>query len=49
MRVVYGKDMNAPAQGYSPSAAKPAAVMREWVKLWPSRAMARAESGWSLP
>ena len=35
MRVVYGEAMVAPAQGFSPSAAKPAAVMAAWRKLWP--------------
>lgn len=35
MRVVYGESMNAPAQGYSPSAAKPAAVMAAWLDRWP--------------
>ena len=35
MRVVYSESMNAPAQGYSPSAAKPAAVMAAWLAQWP--------------
>lgn len=35
MRVVYSELMNAPAQGYSPSAAKPAAVMAAWLAQWP--------------
>lgn len=35
MRVVYSEQMNAPAQGYSPSAAKPAAVMAAWRAQWP--------------
>ena len=35
MRVVYSELMNAPAQGYSPSAAKPAAVMAAWLGQWP--------------
>ena len=35
MRVVYSESMNAPAQGYSPSAAKPAAVMSAWLARWP--------------
>ena len=36
MRVVYSEKMNAPAQGYSPSAAKPAAVMAAWREAWPN-------------
>lgn len=36
MRVVYSGSMNAPAQGYSPSAAKPAAVMAAWREQWPT-------------
>jgi acetoin utilization deacetylase AcuC-like enzyme len=35
MRVVYSDDMIAPAQGYSPSAAKPGAVMAAWRHQWP--------------
>ena len=35
MRVIYSELMNAPAQGYSPSAAKPAAVMAAWLVQWP--------------
>lgn len=35
MRVVYDDRMVAPAQGYSPSAAKPAAVMAAWLQQWP--------------
>lgn len=35
MRVVYSERMNAPAQGFSPSAAKPAAVMAAWRERWP--------------
>ena len=35
MRVVYSESMNAPAQGYSPSAAKPAAVVAAWRGRWP--------------
>ena len=35
MRVVYDDRMVAPAQGYSPSAAKPAAVMAAWRGQWP--------------
>ncbi|MBP6627551.1 MAG: hypothetical protein KA187_09080 [Arenimonas sp.] len=35
MRVVYSEAMVAPAQGYSPSAAKPAAVMEAWRGHWP--------------
>jgi acetoin utilization deacetylase AcuC-like enzyme len=35
MRVVYSESMNAPAQGYSPSAAKPAAVVAAWRAQWP--------------
>lgn len=35
MRVVYSKAMVAPAQGYSPSAAKPEAVMQAWLVRWP--------------
>lgn len=34
MRVVYSELINAPAQGYSPSAAKPAAVMAAWFAAW---------------
>ena len=36
MRVVYADAMVAPVQGFSPSAAKPAAVMASWRKLWPA-------------
>lgn len=39
MRVVYSELMNAPAQGYSPSAAKPAAVMAAWLAQWPQLQM----------
>lgn len=35
MRVVYSDSMVAPAQGFSPSAAKPAAVMAAWREHWP--------------
>ena len=35
MRIVYSEQMNAPAQGYSPSAAKPAAVVAAWLGQWP--------------
>ena len=35
MRVVYSEAMVAPVQGFSPSAAKPAAVMAVWRRLWP--------------
>lgn len=35
MRVIYSELMNAPAQGYSQSAAKPAAVMAAWLVQWP--------------
>ena len=34
-RVVYDEIMVAPAQGYSPSAQKPHAVMDAWRSLWP--------------
>lgn len=34
-RAVYDPGMTAPAQGYSPSAAKPAAVMAAWRAEWP--------------
>ena len=36
MRVIYSEAMNAPVQGYSPSAAKPAAVFAAWVSTWPA-------------
>ena len=36
MRVIYSEAMNAPAQGYSPSAAKPAAVFAAWASTWPA-------------
>lgn len=36
MRVVYSELINAPAQGYSPSAAKPRAVMDAWLAQWPA-------------
>lgn len=36
MRVVYSELMNAPAQGFSPSAAKPKAVMDAWLAQWPN-------------
>ena len=35
MRVVYSEAMVAPAQGYSPSAAKPREVMAAWRRQWP--------------
>lgn len=35
MKVVYSEKMVAPAQGTSPSAAKPAAVMAAWKAEWP--------------
>ena len=35
MRIVYSEEMVAPAQGYSPSAAKPAKVMAAWMEHWP--------------
>jgi acetoin utilization deacetylase AcuC-like enzyme len=35
MRVVYSKAVVAPAQGFSPSAAKPEAVMAAWRLRWP--------------
>lgn len=35
MHVVYSEAMVAPAQGYSPSAAKPAAVFAAWRAAWP--------------
>ena len=35
MRVVYDERMTAPAQGFSPSAAKPAAVIQAWREAWP--------------
>lgn len=35
MHVVYSEAMVAPAQGYSPSAAKPAAVFDAWRAAWP--------------
>ena len=34
-RVVYSESMVAPAQGYSPSAQKPHAVMAAWRTVWP--------------
>lgn len=34
MRVVYSEQVNAPVQGYSPSAAKPALVMAAWRSRW---------------
>ncbi len=36
MRVVYSEDMVAPAQGGSPSAAKPTAVLAAWRARWPN-------------
>lgn len=36
MRAIYSEAMNAPAQGYSPSAAKPAAVFAAWLENWPT-------------
>jgi acetoin utilization deacetylase AcuC-like enzyme len=36
MRIVYCDAMSAPAQGYSPSAAKPAIVVADWLQHWPS-------------
>lgn len=35
-KVVYDERMNAPAQGASPSAAKPAHMMRAWQATWPA-------------
>ena len=35
IKVIYSEAMRAPAQGYSPSAAKPAKVMDAWRELWP--------------
>ena len=35
MHIVYSEAMNAPAQGASPSAAKPAAVVAAWRAAWP--------------
>lgn len=35
IKIVYDPRMNAPAQGFSPSAAKPAAVMAAWLATWP--------------
>ncbi len=35
MHVVYSESMVAPAQGSSPSAAKPAAVVAAWLAEWP--------------
>lgn len=35
MNVVFCPDMLAPAQGFSPSAAKPGLVMQAWKTLWP--------------
>ena len=36
MNVVFCPEMLAPAQGYSPSAAKPGLVMQAWQTLWPN-------------
>lgn len=36
MRVVFSESMVAPAQGYSPSASKPAAVVAAWRERWPT-------------
>ena len=36
LRVVYATEMVAPAQGYSPSAEKPHAVMDAWREQWPA-------------
>lgn len=36
MHVVYSEHMVAPAQGYSPSAGKPRAVMQAWTERWPT-------------
>jgi acetoin utilization deacetylase AcuC-like enzyme len=35
MKLVYSDAMSAPAQGYSPSAAKPAVVVADWMARWP--------------
>ena len=35
MRLVYSDAMCAPAQGFSPSAAKPAMVVADWLQRWP--------------
>ena len=35
MRLVYSDAMCAPAQGFSPSAAKPASVVADWLQRWP--------------
>lgn len=35
MKVVYCPQMQAPTQGYSPSAGKPAQVMQAWLESWP--------------
>ena len=35
MKIVYSEAMVAPVQGFSPSAAKPAAVVAVWRRLWP--------------
>lgn len=43
MRVVYSKTMVAPAQGYSPSAAKPEAVMADWRARWPTMVVRPAQ------
>lgn len=43
MRVVYSEQMVAPAQGYSPSAAKPTAVMAAWRDNWPNLIVRAAE------
>lgn len=36
MNIVFCPEMLAPAQGYSPSAAKPGIVMQAWQDLWPN-------------
>ena len=36
LRVIYDPVMAAPAQGYSPSAAKPTAVLEAWHAHWPT-------------
>lgn len=43
MHVVYSDAMNAPAQGASPSAAKPAAVVAAWRAAWPTLALRAPE------
>ena len=43
INVVYDARMNATAQGFSPSAAKPAAVMTAWQRMWPQLSLRPAE------